>query len=296
MSEEEPKRFRKVALYDPTIKRNRYRKIKVSDFDSPSELDRYVLALKAENKAKNAEWRKQQRLEKAREVLTRVEQPRPLEPINLPAPPTLPILDHLRLDQKTGSTVVIYGSSKRGKSTLMMYLYDKLIESKDYISTLFAGNPQLKMYSDKRLIIGYGFGKQQSNYIMLQQFINIKLNNRYRFLNMFDDIIDQKYNGVVQKMVLTYRNSNISMIMCLQDLKMLSRQSRANVNHTIFFGNNRVEEDTIVINEYLKSALDRLGCSGTKSQVQWFQAATQNHGFVYLNNITGDISCHRLAV
>jgi energy-coupling factor transporter ATP-binding protein EcfA2 len=292
----QPNPYRQVSLYNPETRRPRVLKIKKSDFETEAALEEYVNALKKDNRTKNAEWRKPQRLGKYAELVAKTDQPQPFKPVELPPILTTPILDHLKLEANTGSTVVIYGSSKRGKSTLMMYLYDRLIDSKDYVATLFAGNPHLKMYRDKRLLIGYGFGPQQSKYIMLQQYINSRTNNRYRFLNMFDDIIDQKYNGIVQKMVLTYRNSNISMIMCLQDLKMLSRQSRANVNHTIFFGNNRVEEDQIVIDEYLKSALDRRGISGVKTQITWFQMATKNHGFVYLNNITGEISCHRLAV
>lgn len=292
----QPAPYRQVSLYDPTIGRSRNVKVKRSDFETEAELDKYVAALKADNRAKNAEWRKQQRLAKAQELVAKTDKPVDFTPYPLPQPSTVPILDKLHLDPNTGSTVVIYGSSKRGKSTLMMYLYDRLIDTKDYVSTLFAGNPHLKMYKDKRLLIGYGFGPQQTKYIMLQQYVNSRVGNKYRFLNMFDDIIDQKYNGVIQKMVLTYRNSNISMIMCLQDLKMLSRQARANVNHTIFFGNNRVEEDQIVIQEYLKSALDRMGISGLKQQLTWFQMATKNHGFVYLNNVTGDISCHRLNI
>jgi len=283
--------YKQIGLYDAETKKSKTVNIKRSKFENEDLLNEYCKQLREENRERNRLYR----IQMAANPTVSIRH----EPMVLPGTES-PTIKHLsgvkmKLDPKTGSTVVIYGSSKRGKSTLMMRLYDKYFKSNKIISTLFSDNPQLKVYKgNEDLIIGHGFSEESARYIQLQQFINTKTDNEYKFLELFDDIIDAKASGVINKLVLTYRNSNISMIMCLQYVFLLSKANRANINHTFVFGMNSGEDCESVIDVVLKSYFNDLGVIGLVNQLKFFREVTADHGFIYIDNIAATISFHRL--
>lgn len=207
-------------------------------------------------------------------------------------------ISNYRVDPNTGQTTCIFGSSKRGKSTLMMRLYDNFYKpNRDIISTLFSGSPQLRIYKgDKNLLISNGFVDKSTKYIKLLKYINMKTKNFYDFLVLIDDIIDQKYSKVVNNMVLTYRNSNISLIMCLQYVFLLSKMNRANINNTFVFGANNAEDEKNNIEVLLKPYLINLGYKSYIDQVNFYKYVTKDHGFFYIDNLHNKISFHRLTI
>jgi hypothetical protein len=253
----------------------------MSDFDSVDSLNQHIADIRLENRKRNAQIKADRK--KA-----------PSEP----PPKTIPFSTsvNLQLDEHTGNTVLILGCSKRGKSTLMMHLYDKYYD-KTTISTLFSANPHLTAYGgSSNLLIGYGFNDQSAKYVQLQQYINVKTKNKYRFLNMFDDIVDSKYNMIIKKSILIYRNSNISSIICLQDVKDLEKKARGSVNHSFIFGCNTTENAREVIDLLLRPYFIDAGISDKDKMMVSFKEATSDHGFFYINNITGYISTGRLNV
>lgn len=319
--EKRKKLYKQVALYDPQIRKTKNICVKRADFTSEEELEQYCKKLRDDNKAKNADWRRDQRRIKILEklngvplntntntntnnqipVVQQVVQIEPIGELEIKQLVEQKALDkqstsvRLHLDHKTGNTIVIYGSSKRGKSTLMMYLYKKYFMSKDRINTLFSGNPHLRVYKkDKRLLIGYGFNDDSAKYIQMEQFINVRTGNNYKFTNLFDDIIDQKHAPIINKLMLTYRNANISCLVCLQYVYLLSKQNRANVNHTFVFGMNSLEDQKNIIDLVLKPYFVELGLKTFDQQLAFFRAKTHDHGFFYLDNIEGKLSWHRL--
>lgn len=289
------KAVKRISLYEAKTGKSRGIAIKCADFKSPEELDAYIRGLRAQQKIKN----QQVKADRKREQITKV--------INAP------VLDmskmslsegdiDLKLDKKTGSTVLILGCSKRGKSTLMMHIYDKYFSAdKSFISTLFSGNPHLKIYkgsggNDKRLIIGYGFNASSSKYVQLQQYINVKTANHYKFLNMFDDVVDSKYNIILKKLVLTYRNSNISSIICLQDVIDLEKKARGSINHSFVFGCNTTENARQVIDLILRPYFIEAGITDKDAMMATFKKITEDHGFFYIDNIAGIMKTGRLKI
>lgn len=302
--------YRQVALYDPETRRKKTVLVKKSDFDTPEACEEYCKKIMLENKIKNAELRRQKRVARFKDDIERIDKltalaaSRESKLVELDAShgskitqlviPAASSSISLSLSHSTGSTLVIYGSSKRGKSTLMMHLYKKYFRSKENINTLFSGNPHLKVYKkDSRLLVGYGFGEEHAKYIMMQQYINVKTGNEYRFINLFDDIIDQKYAPVMNKMMLTYRNANISLVIALQYVLLLSKQNRANVNHSFVFGMNSVEDIESVIERVLRPYFLEMNIK-PEYMIEFFKAVTADHGFIYLDNVNNKISFHRL--
>lgn len=195
-------------------------------------------------------------------------------------------IPELVLDDNTGNTCLLYGSSKTGKTTLMMKLYEKYYNKKQYITTLFCINSQIDLYEGfKDLIVANVFNADCAKYIQLEKFINNKTKNEYKFVNLFDDIIDVRFSKIINNLILTYRNSNISTIMCLQYTNLLSKQARSNVNNLIFFAFNTEEAIEPLIKAYLYGLFRELGVA-KEEMIKFYKVLTEDHNYIYLHPAT----------
>lgn len=294
------RRYRQVGLRDAETGRRFTRNLKLADFASEAEMELYAKKLQADQKAKNLAWRNAQKRAK---IVSALENPEPVVvlPIVPAAADGLPDVNisdtfRLKLDKNTGSTMLILGSSKRGKSHLMMHLYEQKFKRPDVISTLFTDNPHLRVYKgDPNLLCAYGFEEPHAKYVQMQHYLNVKTKNRYRFANFIDDVVDRKNSPVINKMLLTYRNANISTCICLQYLFLFSKQNRANVNHTFCFGVNSAEDAQNLVKNVLRPYFVELGLKGLDLMVKFYRIVTADHGFIYIDNVHGKMSFHRLA-
>jgi hypothetical protein len=187
------------------------------------------------------------------------------------------------LDEGTGSSMLIIGSSKSGKTTLMVEIVKKLYDDKKYITTLFAGNPQIEEYSHfSRVLMTAGFGKPHEQYIKSQQFVNSKVDNKYQFCNIFDDQIDLRYSKLLANLVLSYRNSMMSTIICLQSPKILTPACRSNMNNLICLWFNSEEIVTQILQIFIGDYFRRLGFH-RQDWVGRYRQMTRNHNYLYLH-------------
>ena len=199
----------------------------------------------------------------------------------------------LILDENTGNSLLLIGSSKSGKSHALMGLYDKYYSKPKYISTLFALNPQIEVYKGhKRLIVCDRFGAHEAKYIRAQKYVNVKTKNKYNFVVMIDDFIAIRYSKILNDLILTLRNSNISSMICLQFTKLLSKEARSNVNGILFFSLNSDEAiiDTVAI--YLKGHFRTLTSRGFPAAIDpvgFYRDLTQNHNTIYLHVASGHL-------
>ena len=322
-----------ICVYSAPLKKNVAYYIRRDRFESDAQMEDYIKKIRERHKKENREYKEQMLKKKYRfdkpKIKKGMKKPKKGEDPLLPKREDEPIqpkdirllfrdgrgstkkeeieksrLDgiqfkdsiELLLDQNTGNTTVLFGSSKKGKSTLMMGLYKKLYKrNKKFISSLFATNAHIKVYeSDEDLLKCNVFNKQSEKYIKLQKYINSKTNNKYNFLNMFDDVINTKHKGLINDLIMTYRNSNISTMMCLQYGYLLSKMNRANVNNVIIFGSNSNESIEDLINTFLKPYMIRMGYIYLPEQIALFKHITKNHGFFYINNAKDHISFHRI--
>lgn len=274
-------RIKRICVYDAELKKNTTKALFCDNYKTEQELQDAIEKVKADQREKNRLY-KEMIYSRTQTKISNIE---PQKNLN----------DFI-IDENTGTSTVILGSSKRGKSTLMMYIYKKFYEpAKDLISTLFSGNFHIDVYkSAKNLLIGDGFTELSEKYVKMQKFINSKTKNRYHFLNMFDDILDTKYRTIVNRLIMTYRNANISTIMCLQYSFLMSKMNRANVNNIIIFGCNSEEAKKDIIELYLKQQLINLGFKSYQDRLNFFDEVTKDYGFFYLNNVTGHFSIHRI--
>lgn len=194
----------------------------------------------------------------------------------------------IKWDHNTGNTFVLFGASKSGKTTLMMKLYNKHFPTykplKMMLTTLFAMNPQIPLYGTgvgaKYLIKCPYLNDNSSAYIDWQRRLNKMNDNKYTFLNMFDDFIGVRHESIVNNLILTYRNSNMSAIICLQYVNLLSKAARSNINNIFLMHMNTDESIDVVIKAYLGSIIKR---GRIDNPIQWYRDITADHNYIYIN-------------
>ncbi len=201
-----------------------------------------------------------------------------------------PVLPPLELEEGFGGfTIAFFGSSRSGKTTLMMSLYKKLYDRRGIIATLFSVNSQIPLYDGcKYLLRSSQFGDEESRYIRAQKYINLKTDNKYRFMYLLDDFIDVRHSKILNNLVLTYRNSNLSTLVCLQYVRLLSKQARSNINNVICFSSNSQEARKEIIDIYLSSPFRALHIPKTEWDA-YYITCTQNHNYLYLHVATGNL-------
>ncbi len=282
-------RFKKVTLFD-TEKNMRTGRgmttvnIKINGL-TEDEIKEEIKIIREDQKLKNREFK----INNKNGITTG-----PKFKIKLPKVKVLKTLK-LQLDKNTGNTTAILGSSKTGKTTVMMHIFEKFYNKPKFINSLFSRSPQILLYKGrKNLLKGQGFGIIGNDYIELQSFINTHCNNKYPFINFFDDILDMRFNKILRDLVLTLRNSNLSFVGAMQATKLLSKDIRGNVNNIIAmnFNNEELAED--VINIYLKSSFIKLGLNTPNERLLFYKKMTKDRGFIYIDPLNHIITFHRI--
>jgi hypothetical protein len=184
-------------------------------------------------------------------------------------------------------TVLLVGRGKAGKTTMAMYLYDKYYAKNSWISILFAGNPQIKAYDDHKYLLvrdsSEGIGNPDQDIIKTSKWINANTNNKYNFLYLFDDCLHMRHSKLLDNMILSYRNANLSTIVSLQYLYMISKQNRNNVNCIFFFKFDDKTHLCEIIKAFLADSFrEILGKNATMDEMMTlYEAATEDHGCIF---------------
>lgn len=295
-------KYYNITLYDAekkelTGKGQCSKNLRIDQF-TEEEAKKEIAKIRAEQRKKNLLYSlaKEKEKEEKAKVMS-AETPKMETTINIANLPIRESEINIKFDANTGNTCVILGSSKMGKSTLLLHLYDKYYDSKEFISMLFTINPHINVYNNhKNLIMCKTFNRETEDIIKEQKYINMKTNNKYNFCNLLDDIIDVKYSSLLNNLILTYRNSNISTLISLQYPKLLNKSARANVNNIILFNFNTDETCIDAINLFLKAHFNKMGYKSEDDKLKLYKELTKNHGFIYINTLHNHISFHKLNI
>lgn len=195
----------------------------------------------------------------------------------------------------TGQTALLLGSSFTGKTSLLVVALNNLIKKKAFdviiIFTESINSEPLKKikYRDHRVIIINCFIPEVIKWAHL---INDKTDNRYKFLFVLDDIVDMTKKAIYKKLILTYRNSNISSITVTQWPKIIGPGHRSSYHNVIFSGFRGSEAREFVIKNWLKSPMTELGMKKPLEFDAFFVKSTKfdpkdkkNNKYIHLENI-----------
>ena len=191
----------------------------------------------------------------------------------------------------TGSSITIFGSSKSYKTTILKRILRKYY-STDTLTLLCAQNIHAPIYSDlpKEII------KTDDYYptaVMAMYRVNKRLNNKYPFVVVLDDIVDKKSDKDLEKLYLTLRNAKISVITLLQNVQLLKSTARGNSNIVIFRKFNQAKAiENYVMKEYLANFYqfrDLRMCD----KINLYMQLTNAHNFFVLDVINNSLTLHR---
>jgi hypothetical protein len=142
----------------------------------------------------------------------------------------------------TGKSTLILGASFSGKTYLLAHELNK-IQPGDYeciiLFTESVNADPLKDINPRLNVqVFQGF---KPNIVDFLKRVNDLLENRFRILCILDDVVDQKMSKTLNKMILTYRNANISTCILIQYPNLISKSSRSSFHQVAITGSRSLE-------------------------------------------------------
>lgn len=147
--------------------------------------------------------------------------------------------------EETGATFAMIGKSKSGKTTFVVNQLNRMTEKEVegynaivYFTTSLNANPlkELAPHVKKRMIL---VGRFVPKILQTMKRINDETKNQFRFLVIFDDILKLR-GDILSECILTLRNSNISTVISMQYVKLMSPAQRDSV-HNLYIFNLKTE-------------------------------------------------------
>ena len=149
-------------------------------------------------------------------------------------------------NKNTGLTIALLGSSKSGKTTMLTSMLPVL--QKDNIMSVFSNSLQSPAYADiKEMDNCLFFDYFDKDLVETTYKVNHLTKNHYKFMNVLDDIVDQKNSELLSKCFTVFRNSNISTILSIQDPILIKKTNRGNINYIFLkrFNNNEMVQNIV---------------------------------------------------
>ncbi len=191
-----------------------------------------------------------------------------------------------------GVSTVLIASSNSGKTTLTKYIINEWFNNNKVITTIMCPNINIEIYKsirkDKNIITSDFYNEQ---FIKDLAKIQRKTENKYSFGVFLDDIIDEKSAEQLLKMMLIYRNLNISGIINIQDTKLIPRTIRHNANNFLFLRLNAQDAIEDIMELFLKSYEPFINLSKL-NRIAMYRELTKDNRFIYLNALEDKISFH----
>ena len=164
-------------------------------------------------------------------------------------------------DGETGKSNLIVGSSFSGKTHLFVTELNRL-DPGEYdgivLMTESRFAPPLKRINPAlNVVILEGFDPETVDEL---KEINDITGNRYRWLIILDDIVDQKHSKTLSKMLLTYRNANITTVLAVQYPGLVNKSTRGSLHSIVITGFRSLEDWEAIsrVFDLLEWAKDRM--------------------------------------
>jgi Cdc6-like AAA superfamily ATPase len=163
---------------------------------------------------------------------------------------------------EAGSTVLICGSSKRGKTHLLKKIWERYYkDNKNVITILISPSCNIPLYEDmKKNVIKINRYDKQTDALLKKVFkIQNLTKNAYRFCFLIDDCVSSRYSETLDALFLYARNLLISSICCIQRETLISRSSRSSANNVVTFGINTEQCIKGLLESFYKCELTSMG-------------------------------------
>jgi hypothetical protein len=197
----------------------------------------------------------------------------------------------LKLTEGTGSSLVLIGCSKSGKTTLMKYIYKNYFTHT--IPLFFTLNAHTDIYKDfgSKIIC---YDDYNPNILKAAHAINSAHHNKFPFFVITDDIVGNKLKNDPQitRLMTVYRNAGMDCLLSVQDPTLLSCVGRNNANYICIFKQQTSKRWMAVVEEFLIGWFP-LGTSKMEI-IHYCQEVTKDHSFFMIDNINNTIALCKL--
>jgi hypothetical protein len=299
------------SYYSKITKKPKHKQVKLKNFDNEEAAIAFLDKWKDESIKKEDEILKQNtdapnKVENQNIVIPEI----PITTIDIITPQVVPIVENKTeslpnvkytkfnlhvpnfKNDGNGVSTVLIAASNSGKTTLTKYIINEWFNNNQVVTIMMCPNINIEIYKiirkDKNLITSDFYNED-----LIKDLAKIqrKTLNKYSFSVFLDDIIDEKSAVQLLKMMLIYRNLNISGIINIQDTKLLPRTIRHNANNFIFLRLNAQDAIDDVMELFLNSYEPFINLS-KMNRVAMYRELTKDHKFIYLNALEDKISFH----
>lgn len=179
----------------------------------------------------------------------------------------------------------LIGSTRSGKSTAMLYLWNKYF--KDNITVLMTGSSKADIYKPlaKRAAICPEFHSE-----LIKDAIKMNQDGPkadcYKTTFIFDDMLDGKNSKALQKLLCIGRNCGLSTLYCGQELSILNSIGRTNLNFILLF---RLNSDMAIekcVRNYLRHVLPGRTIA---DQCALYKELTTDHQFICVDCLANEV-------
>jgi len=203
-----------------------------------------------------------------------------------PGPFNIPLrnIEELQVpDGKFGFSILLCGSTRSGKTTMMNHLYNRYFRK--HITTVMSNSLNSDAYD---FIKRYCVLSDLYHPEMLKEMytINHATNNNYEFCIILDDLTHVKNDKEYLRLLTIYRNSRISCIVSAQGISMFQKTARGNINFVILGRLNSDAEVEKVVKEYCISYFPK--SMNMAEKITLYRMLTDNHFFLVLDQVNGE--------
>lgn len=185
-----------------------------------------------------------------------------------------------------GCSFLMIGSTRSGKSTALKHIMDNYF--KKHCGCLFSQSAKADAYKNMNYPLIVKSAAFVPELIHDMYLINKDTKNHYPFLVIIDDCPLVRADKELIKLSTIYRNSGLSSIVCCQNLGMLNPTCRSNINYVLLFKLNNSEAVERTIKAFLRGYFPQ-GLTYDQ-KVELYEQLTQDHHFLFIDNLSGSIS------
>ena len=168
----------------------------------------------------------------------------------------------------------LVGSTRSGKTCALLWLWDKYFKD-THVSIMYTGSSQAEIYKplNKGSAVSPNFYPEIVKETMT---LNMKTKNKYKFLHIFDDMLDGKNSKALAKLLCIGRNNGMSTIISAQELTILNAIGRTNLNYMLLFRLNSQMAVEKVVRNYLTHVIPG---KNIEEKCKIYTSLTQDHYF-----------------
>lgn len=198
-------------------------------------------------------------------------------------------LDSIEIPKNKCCSFGLVGSTRSGKSCAMLYLWETYFKD-SHIVILTTGSSQADIYKplSKSAAISPAFYPELIKESML---LNQKTSNKYKFLHIFDDMLDGKQSKSMAKLLAVGRNNGQSTIIVGQELTILNSIGRTNLNYMLLFRLNSQLSVEKVVRAYLTHIIPG---KNLEEKCKIYTQLTQNHYFFVCDFLANEVFLSKL--